>query len=124
MKTMKSRFVAMLGVVAIGLVALTAFASLQSRSTLLAERKQNLRSYVDAGQAIIDRYVALESSGKLGRSDAQRQAMDKLRVMRWENGTVFFFLIDSKPLMLTHPVSPKMVGTNIGDKKDANGKEL
>ena len=124
MKTMKSRFVAILGVVAIGLVALTAFASLQSRSTLLAERKQNLRGYVDAGQAIIDRYVALESSGKLSRADAQRQAMDELRAMRWENGTGYFFLIDSRPVMLMHPVSPKMVGTNIGDKKDTNGKEL
>ncbi|HEX7814445.1 methyl-accepting chemotaxis protein [Dyella sp.] len=124
MKTMKSRFAAILAVVAVGLVALVVFASWQSRTTLLAERKQNLRSYVDAGQSIIDRYVALEKAGKLSREDAQRQAMDELRVMRWDDGTGYFFLFDSKPVMLMHPVSPKLVGTDVGDKKDSNGKEL
>lgn len=61
-----------------------------------------------------------EQTGELSREKAQRQALEMVRGLRYAGGE-YFFIHDLQPVMLMHPLSPKMEGQDVSGLKDSNG---
>ncbi|HEY3596737.1 MAG TPA: methyl-accepting chemotaxis protein, partial [Paraburkholderia sp.] len=112
-----------LALVWLGLLGLGLLSAVETRSTMLAERKAGLVNVVDSAQGVVNGYYALSQAGNLSAADAQREALARLGTMRYGDAG-YLFVIDSKPVVLMHPTLPQMVGKPVGDFKDPDGKLL
>ncbi|MEM5386989.1 methyl-accepting chemotaxis protein [Paraburkholderia phymatum] len=112
-----------LALVWLGLLGVSLWSAVETRSTMLAERKAGMVNLVEAAQGVVSGYYALAQAGKMSEADAQRDALARLSTMRYgESG--YLFVMDSKPVVLMHPTLPQMVGKQVGDFKDPDGKLL
>ncbi|MEM5434769.1 methyl-accepting chemotaxis protein [Paraburkholderia diazotrophica] len=112
-----------LALVWLGLLGVGLWSAVETRSTMLSERKAGMVNLVEAAQGVVNGYYALAQAGKMSEADAQRDALARLATMRYgESG--YLFVMDSKPVVLMHPTLPQMVGKQVGDFKDPDGKLL
>ncbi|MGF6758539.1 methyl-accepting chemotaxis protein [Paraburkholderia sp. GAS42] len=112
-----------LALVWLGLLGVGLWSAVETRGTMLAERKAGMVNLVEAAQGVVNGYYTLAQSGKLSEADAQREALARLATMRYgESG--YLFVMDSKPVVLMHPTLPQMNGKPVGDFKDPDGKLL
>jgi methyl-accepting chemotaxis protein len=112
-----------LALVWLGLLGIGLLSAVETRSTMLAERKAGMVNLVDAAQNVVNGYYTQSQAGKLSEADAQREALSRLATMRYGDAG-YLFVIDSKPVVLMHPTLPQMVGKPVGDFKDPDGKLL
>ncbi|WCM20228.1 methyl-accepting chemotaxis protein [Paraburkholderia bryophila] len=112
-----------LALVWLGLLGVGLWSAVETRSTMLAERKAGMVNLVDAAQGVVNGYYTLSQGGRMSEADAQREALARLASMRYgESG--YLFVMDSKPVVLMHPTLPQMTGKPVGDFKDPDGKLL
>jgi methyl-accepting chemotaxis protein len=90
---------------------------------MLEDRKQRIKSLVEAGTGVLEHYHQLSATGKLTDKDARDTALDALRYMRYEGGN-YLFVFDPEGLFYLMPATRDFEGTNKIDLKDANGKYL
>ncbi|KVS56042.1 hypothetical protein WK39_21690 [Burkholderia cepacia] len=112
-----------LALVWIGLLGVGAWSAYETRATMLAERKAGIANLVDSAAGIVKAYHALAQGGTLPEADAKRDALASLAAMRYGDSG-YVFVMDSKPVVLMHPTLPKLVGTQVGDYLDPDGKPL
>ena len=121
--SLKQKFIGLVAIAALGLMALAGMWLRSERSELLAERMQKTKSLVDVPYSIIEREYQLESAGKLSRAEAQKRALDAIRAVRYED-TNYFWINDSHPTMVMHPIKPELDGKDLTNFKDATGKAM
>jgi methyl-accepting chemotaxis protein len=91
------------------------------RQTRMDERKNDLVNVANVGLSIVKEYAAFAQSGALSGSDAHKQALERLRDVRYgEDG--YFLVIDSTPQMVMHPIKPAMNGKDLRNAADADGR--
>ncbi|TOY80071.1 hypothetical protein DIJ62_19755 [Burkholderia pseudomallei] len=112
-----------LALVWVGLLGVGAWGAFETRTTMLAERKEGMANLVDSAAGVVKAYYALAQSGKMSDEDARRDALERLAAMRYGDSG-YLFVMDSKPVVLMHPTLPKLVGTQVGDYLDPDGKRL
>ncbi|AVR09556.1 methyl-accepting chemotaxis protein [Burkholderia thailandensis] len=112
-----------LALVWVGLLGVGAWSAFETRTTMLAERKEGMANLVDSAAGVVKAYYALAQSGKMSDEDARREALERLAAMRYGDSG-YLFVMDSKPVVLMHPTLPKLVGTQVGDYLDPDGKRL
>ncbi|MBH9653663.1 cache domain-containing protein [Burkholderia pseudomallei] len=112
-----------LALVWVGLLGVGAWSAFETRTTMLAERKEGMANLVDSAAGVVKAYYALAQSGKMSDEDARRDALERLAAMRYGDSG-YLFVMDSKPVVLMHPTLPKLVGTQVGDYLDPDGKRL
>jgi len=118
--TLKTKFRVMIAASAAGLVAVAGFWIHDQHFTLLAERQQKTRNLVEVPYSILEKQYKLEADGKISRADAQKQAMEAIRAMRYE-GNNYFWINDERPTMIMHPMKPALEGTDLSSFKDPSG---
>jgi methyl-accepting chemotaxis protein len=118
--SLKGRLTLSVLVALIGLVALGTFQIIHLRSQLLADRKATLQAAVDIAMTTVKEFQAKEGRGELSRDEAQKQAKDVLRSMRYL-GPEYFYAYDSKGMGVMHPVRPEYVGKPHWDRQDKSG---
>ena len=103
------------------LLAVSVCAAALLRSTRIDERKRDLVNVAHVGLSIVQEYAALASSGALSEADARKEALARLREVRYgEDG--YFIVIDSTPRMVMHPMKPAAVGHDLREPADADGR--
>ncbi|AIO96500.1 methyl-accepting chemotaxis protein [Burkholderia pseudomallei] len=112
-----------LALVWVGLLGVGAWSAFETRTTMLAERKEGMANLVDSAAGVVKAYYALAQSGKMSDEDARRDALERIAAMRYGDSG-YLFVMDSKPVVLMHPTLPKLVGTQVGDYLDPDGKRL
>jgi methyl-accepting chemotaxis protein len=90
---------------------------------LLEERKIEVRSVVEASHAVLHHFGSLEASGKLTTAEAQAQAKDLLRKLRYD-GKEYVWINDLHPRMVMHPTRPELDGKDVTQDADPAGKKL
>jgi len=78
---------------------------------------------VEGVWGVIDHYSTLAKNGTMTTEAAQAAAKDAVRHTRFANGN-YFWIQDSSPAMVMHPLKPELDGTNISSISDPNGKSL
>ena len=107
----------------VGILALTGLFLASEKSMILEERQNNVRQTVETAETIVRHFYELANQHKLTESDAKLAAMDAVKAMRYgDNG--YFWINDMQPMMLMHPIKQELVGKNLADFKDPEGKLL
>ena len=95
----------------------------QIRTDLYAAKAEKTQHVVQSAASLLKHYHSLETAGTLSREQAQKQAMDTIRALRY-GGQEYFWINDQTPTMLMHPINPKLEGQNLAGYKDPDGKAL
>jgi len=92
-----------------------------TRATRIDERKHDLVNVAHVGLSIVREYAALAQSGALTQDAARKEALARLRDIRYgEDG--YFLVIDSTPRMIMHPIKPATDGKDLAGVADADGR--
>ncbi len=90
---------------------------------LYAGKSEKTEHVVQSAASILKHFHGLESAGSLSREEAQKQAMEVVRGLRYD-GQEYFWINDQTPVMLMHPMNAKLEGQNLSGFKDPDGKAL
>jgi methyl-accepting chemotaxis protein len=107
----------------LGIVALTALFLVSERKLIMEERQNNVRQVVEAAHGLLTYYHDLATTGTLTEPQAQQQAMQAIKGLRY-SGTEYFWINDMQPRMLMHPISRALENKDLSDLKDAAGKRF
>ncbi|WP_221795913.1 methyl-accepting chemotaxis protein [Oceanobacter mangrovi] len=95
--------------------------SLNNSRTVLEHSKQDsIRYLVDAAFSVLERYAELEKQG-MPTAEAQRQAKEAIKAMRYDGGVGYYFIQSLDGTMVMHATNPKLDGKDMRDSKDAKG---
>lgn len=110
-------------VVFLGLMLIVAYTLIQIRSDALAAHRARLNDLVEISKGIIANYQKLELDNKLTHEEAQLQAKEALRTLRFSNDDYFFLYdFDGRALMVAG--NPKIEGEVLLGKTDKKGFKL
>jgi len=109
--------------VVVGLALITGYTVTQLRSDALVGHSERIKHLVEAARGLVGNYQKLEVDQKLTREEAQLQAKEALRSLRFANNDYFFIYdFDGRGVMVAG--SPKIEGQVMLDKTDARGFKL
>ncbi|AHF03164.1 methyl-accepting chemotaxis protein [Marichromatium purpuratum 984] len=121
--TIKQRLWLLSALVLFGIVAGVALALFEVRSILVQEKFTQVQKLVETAQSVVRHYQGLAEAGELSRAEAERDALEALRTMRYDD-TNYFWVRDRRGFMLMHPIKPELVGNDGRQQTDANGKRF
>ena len=121
--SIKTKLSLVLLIVMIGLLAISAFALLNEKSSLLEDRQVKTRHVVETAYSILVYNHDLETKGTLTEEQAKAAAMGTIKALRYEEKE-YFWINDLTPRVLMHPLKPELDGKDVTDLKDPAGKHL
>jgi methyl-accepting chemotaxis protein len=111
-------------IVAVLMLFILAVAMLkQIHDDLYEAKAQKTMHVVQTASGLLDYYHGLETAGTLTTEQAQKQAMEAIRGLRY-NQTDYFWINDLRPVMIMHPANPKLVGQDLSGIKDPDGFQV
>jgi len=120
--TLKQKLATMFAVLWIGLFLIVVAGAMQHRASMLADRRRELKSIVDAATSIAAHYHELAQQNKMSDAEAQQQALEGIGALRYgEDG--YIAINDSHAVMLVHP-NRALIGKNMADFPDPTGKHV
>jgi len=81
------------------------------------------RHLVEASWSVVDHYAKAAKSGAMTAEAAQEAAKAAVKSLRYEEKD-YFWINDTKPVMIMHPIKPSLDGKDLAGFKDPNGKLL
>jgi len=90
------------------------------RNTIMQEARDKLKEYVDMPIGVVGQYYDQYKAGKLTEQQAKEQAMEAVKIMRYDNGVGYFWINDDTspiPHMIMHATQPKLDGTLMDNPK-------
>jgi len=85
--------------------------------------EQRTGSTTDLAQSLVKEYEERVIKGEFTKEEGQARALKRLSSMRYD-GDNYYWVNDMEGKMLMHPTSPKLVGTDVREIKDADGKRI
>ena len=101
------------------LLILMTFSALHDKTLRLEERKTQLSYAGDLALSVVKEYGAMVSAGTLSEEEARKQALARIKSLRF--GTTGYFTILDSHAVLMHPFKPELVGTDPRAFKDPDG---
>ena len=117
----KFRF--LVGVTACGMIAITVVWLTGERQRLLASKEEQARSLTELACSAIAAQYGQEQAGRLTVQQAQSNAQEAVRSMRYA-GNNYLFISDARAYIVMHPFKPELEGKDASGMKDANGLAL
>lgn len=104
----------------VGLCVLFTALLINEKAQLLSDRQEKVRNLVEVAHATVAHFEKLARDGKLSVEEAQKQAMDVLRDMRYDK-TEYFWVHGLNEVMIMHPIKPELDGKVLNQMKDPSG---
>lgn len=111
----------LIGSMLIGLAALTAVFLVSERRLIMEGRSAGVQQNVESAHCLIAAFHRQAAQGRLTDAEARRLALEAVKAMRYGNNE-YFFVLDSAPKMVMHPIRPELDGEDLADNKDPSGK--
>lgn len=106
-------------------VALFVFVLPRVETSIVKNRQCQCRELTQSVWSILSSYKRSEWAGQMSREEAQRQAISRIREMRYGNDMSGYFWINDLELkMILHPYRPDLEHTDLGDYRDPSGKYI
>lgn len=91
----------------------------------LESYKTEVKSEVQSAVSVVSYYYDLSQSGKMSEADAQTEALETLRNLRYGDDQSGYFWVDGTDYTLVmHPILPEQEGNNRYDLTDKNGVKI
>ena len=119
--TLRSKMLAVGAAALAGMLMIGVIGAFEMRSAAHEQRMQLLRALVESTRTQIGYYEQLAKDGKLTREQAQAQAREALRNVRFQQRE-YFFIYSSDGMNVLHPTQPHREGKPFIDEKDKLGK--
>ena len=119
-----SRLAVLVGVAVVGLFLLGLDAMWASRTQLIEAEMRRVDDVVTTAGFVFEHFHALETAGTMSREEAQKQALETLRRVRFEGGKNYIFVYDGNATTLLSPMKPETEGKSMAGKTDPNGVPL
>ncbi|WP_105170534.1 methyl-accepting chemotaxis protein [Pseudoalteromonas sp. T1lg24] len=121
--SIQQRLAILVGLIVLGLALLSA-ATLNSQYDLLKnESYQKTKSIVETAHSVIAAYHTKQISGELSEQQAKDAAKATISKLRYE-GNNYYWINDTTPNMIMHPIKPELNGKSLSNVKDPNGVRL
>jgi len=112
----------LLAVLAVSLLAVIGLMIIhQGQTQLFEQKKSDIRHIIETAAGIVADYDKRAIAGEMTLEQAQEQAKRALSAMRYE-GQEYLFVTSDEGVNLVNPVVPKLIGTNMFNLRDPNGK--
>ncbi|MBT4400614.1 MAG: CBS domain-containing protein [Bacteroidetes bacterium] len=129
-QTNQSRYfisIVVLSILTVGLFILSIFIVILPRfeKTILDGKKEMISELTQSVCSLIEEYHQEAETFQISLDSAQTMALERVRKMRYGHELKdYFWIIDMHPNMIMHPYRPELVGSELNDYKDPNGKLL
>lgn len=90
------------------------------KDNLLEDRKQKTQQLVEVAFTQLEHFQQAVLNGKMTLEQAQTSAKESIAAMRFE-GTSYFWINDTQPRMIMHPIKPELNGQDLSNTRDTNG---
>ena len=90
------------------------------KATLMTEKTQKIRNLVEAAYKVAESAYARTDLPEPAR---MQLALNMIKAMRY-NDNDYFWINDSRPVMVMHPIKPALDGKDLSGFKDPKGKHL
>ncbi|WP_232784114.1 diguanylate cyclase [Moritella sp. Urea-trap-13] len=120
---LQNKLVGLSAMIIIGIVAFVLFFYHSFSTSLEEEKKAQSKNFIESALGIIQHFHQLELSAKLSTSDAQQMAMRTLESATYGDDG-YFWINDNKGKILIQPYMPNLVGLNMTNWADSNGKYI
>ncbi|KAA1150570.1 methyl-accepting chemotaxis protein [Pseudoalteromonas fuliginea] len=117
------RFAILVGIVIFGLIVLSISSLTHQYNALKNEQYLKTQNVVETAYSIIDHFYELEQNKALTQTQAQSQAIQTIRALRYDE-TNYFWINNYQPEMVMHPIKPALEGKSLSNNKDPDGKAL
>ncbi|HYD69362.1 methyl-accepting chemotaxis protein [Azospirillum sp.] len=118
---LRGRLTAMASVALVGMLAIGAVALTSLRAELMHDRQMKTRDLVDAAASLALAYADRAAKGTMPEAEAKRAALEAIALMRYEGGN-YFWVNDLQGILLMHPTTLKdRVGQSLMSIRDPNG---
>ncbi|MGD8913784.1 MAG: methyl-accepting chemotaxis protein [Candidatus Thiodiazotropha sp.] len=107
----------------IGLLAITAIALKEYREDLMHQKVLQIRELVETAYSLIAVQYERTEKGELDMQQAQQQAMDDIKGLRYGE-TNYFWINDTDARIVMHPIKPKLDGQDMSSFADPDGKKI
>jgi methyl-accepting chemotaxis protein len=104
------------------LLAVFVLDSLHNREVRLDERKTQLANAGQMAASIASEYGALAASHALTIEEAKKQALARIKALRY--GETGYLVVFDGEQVLMHPIKAEMVGSKIGATRDPEGRQV
>ncbi|MCX7953805.1 MAG: cache domain-containing protein [Bacteroidales bacterium] len=97
----------------------------QFEEALLDKKREMIKELVNSAKSILQKYYNDEKEGILTTEEAQRTAISRIKYLRYgSDNKDYFWITDMKPKMIMHPYVHDLVGKDLTNYTDPNGKRL
>ena len=111
------------GSITLALIAVLLLSILLShlRSTIVEERKQGIKNLVDVVYTMTTTEYMKFQNDEITEEHAKRHIMEFVRVARYDDRAGYFWVNDTQPNIVIHPIEPSLKDKNIANLKDSRG---
>jgi PAS domain S-box-containing protein len=92
---------------------------------MMDRKREMIKELTNAATSILDKYHKDETDSLLTRQEAQKTAISRIQYLRYgDEQKDYFWITDTRPVMIMHPYRPELNGQNLSDYQDPHGKRL
>jgi methyl-accepting chemotaxis protein len=106
-----------------GIVVLAGVVLDHAHERMVADRQATATELVQSASGVVTGFHRRARTGELSQAAAQQAALDVLSEMRFGDGN-YFWVMDTTPRMLMHPVQPDLEGKPLAQATDARGERF
>jgi methyl-accepting chemotaxis protein len=118
-----AKFVGVVALSLIGIVAVTALTLSTLRENLLTDRKAKTREIVEVAWSLVDYYGQLVQSGSVTEMQGRQQAANALEKLRY-SGDGYVWVNDMQPRLVMHPMRKDLMDKDLATFTDARGSHI
>ncbi len=94
------------------------------RNLIMKEKQTALSELVQQTTSMLPSFQKQIDEGIFTKEEAQQKAINRLKAIRYDNGSNYLWINDLSPTMIMHPIKPELDGKDLTDNKDPDGKAL
>lgn len=121
--TIQQRLAFLVGLIVLSLLLLSVATLFNQYSMLKDEAYHKTKNIVEAGYSVIKHYHNKQVSGQLTEQQAKEAAKNTIAGMRYDDNN-YYWINDTSPTMIMHPMKPNLNGQSLSGVKDPNGTAL
>lgn len=121
--TLNQKLSSLIAIVWGGLIVIAAAGIWQYRTSIIAERNEQLIALVDQATSIVNYYYTASQNHTISEDDAKNQARGALSALRY-GGNGYIAVNDSQGISIVQPMMPAMVGKNLSGYTDPAGRRV
>ncbi|WAG81593.1 methyl-accepting chemotaxis protein [Metapseudomonas furukawaii] len=107
--------------VSVIIICLSGWLGLLLQRSLMDEKLANVGAALDTASSILAHYEGQARAGRMNLEEAQQQAAEVVSTIRYL-GDNYLLILDLEQRMVMHPTAPELVGRQLNDFRDHNGK--